>query len=89
MEAVAYSNFRKSLKDYFKQVNDNSEPLIVTNKNPEDNVVVISKEDYDAIMETLTVNSNDYLMQKLARGDKQFKAGGVKQHELIEDDDND
>ncbi len=89
MEAVAYSNFRKSLKDYFKQVNDNSEPLIVTNKNPEDNVVVISKEDYDAIMETLTVNSNDYLMQKLARGDKQFKAGGFKQHELIEDDDND
>ena len=62
MEAVAYSNFRKSLKDYFKQVNDNSEPLIVTNKNPEDNVVVMSKEDYDAIMETLTVNSNDYLI---------------------------
>lgn len=78
MEAVAYSNFRKSLKDYFKQVNDNSEPLIVTNKNPEDNVVVMSKEDYDAIMETLTVNSNDYLMQKLARGDEQFKADEFK-----------
>lgn len=89
MEAVAYSNFRKGLKDYFKQVNDNSEPLIVTNKNPEDNVVVMSKDDYDAIMETLTVNSNDYLMQKIARGDKQFKAGEFKQHELIEDDDND
>lgn len=90
MEAVAYSNFRKSLKDYFKQVNSNSEPLIVTNKNPEENVVVMSKEDYDAIMETLTINSNDYLMQKIARGDQQFKAGEFKQHELIEDDgDND
>ena len=50
MEAVAYSNFRKDLKDYFKKVNTNSEPLIVTNKEPEDNVVVMSKDDYDAIM---------------------------------------
>ncbi|MBB1078711.1 type II toxin-antitoxin system Phd/YefM family antitoxin [Limosilactobacillus sp. STM2_1] len=86
MKAIAYSNFRKSLKDYFKQVNNNSEPLIVTNKNPEENVVVISKEDFDAIMETLTINSNDYLMQKIARGDQQFKAGKFSQHELIEDD---
>lgn len=88
MEAVAYSNFRKSLKDYFKQVNDNSEPLIVTNKDPEDNVVVMSKEDYDAIMETLTINSNDYLMKKIVRGEKQFKSGQFKQHELIEENDN-
>lgn len=49
----------------------------------------MSKEDYDVIMETLSINSNDYLMQKIARGDKQFKAGKFKQHELIEDDDND
>ena len=89
MEAVAYSNFRKDLKDYFKRVNADSEPLIVTNKDTEDNVVVMSKEDYDAIMETLSINSNDYLTQKIARGDKQFKAGKFKQHELIEDDDND
>ena len=32
MDAVNYSNFRKNLKHYFKQVNDDSEPLIVTNK---------------------------------------------------------
>lgn len=89
MEAVAYSNFRKDLKDYFKMVNTNSEPLIVTNKEPEDNVVVMSKDDYDAIMETLSINSNDYLMEKLARGDKQFKAGKFKQHELVEDENND
>lgn len=90
MEAIAYSNFRKSLKDYFKQVNNNSEPLIVTNKDPEENVVVMSKDDYDAIMETLRINSNNYLLQKIARGDQQFKTGKFKKHELIEDyNDND
>ena len=89
MEAVAYSNFRKGLKDYFRKINADSEPLIVTNKNPEDNVVVMSKEDYDVIMETLNINANDYLMQKIARGNKQFKNGEFKQHELIEDDDHD
>lgn len=87
MEAVAYSNFRKSLKDYFKKVNADSEPLIVTNKQPEDNVVIMSKDDYDAIMETLNINSNDYLMKKIARGDKQFKDHQFTKHDLIEEDD--
>lgn len=74
MKAVLYSNFRKNLKRYFKQVNNDREPLIVANKNPEDNIVIMSKEDYDSIIETLTINSNDYLMDKLARGDRQLKA---------------
>lgn len=85
MDAVAYSNFRKDLKGYFKKVNENSEPLIVTNKNSADNVVVLGKDDYDAIMETLAINNNKYLMDKLARGDKQFHNGQFKHHDLIED----
>lgn len=89
MEAVAYSNFRKSLKDYFKQVNSNSEPLIVTNKDSADNVVIMSKSDYDAIMETLSINSNDYLMQKIAKGDQEFAEGNFRTHELLEDSDDD
>lgn len=89
MEAVVYSNFRKKLKEYFKQVNENSEAIIVTNKNPDDNVVVMSKDDYDAIMETLAINNNDYLMKKISRGDAQFKKKTFKQHELIEETNND
>ncbi len=89
MEAVAYSNFRKDLKSFFKQVNRNNEPLIVTNKHTDDNVVVMSKADYDAIIETLTINNNHYLMKKLAKGDEQFKHGHFKTHELIEDNTND
>lgn len=72
MEAVTYSSFRQDLKNYLKQVNQDSEPLIVTNKKAEDNVVVISKDDYDAMVETMRIMSNPALMAKIKRGDKQF-----------------
>lgn len=87
MEAVNYSNFRKNLKTYFKQVNDDSEPLIVTNKNPDDNVVVLSKDEYDSLIETLEIQSNKYLMNKINRGRKQVSEGKVFKHKLIDPDD--
>lgn len=86
MDAVNYSNFRQHLKDYFKKVNDDSEPLIVTNKNPEDNVVVLSKDEYDALTETLKIESNKYVMDKIKRGEKQVAAGKAEQHQLIDPD---
>ncbi len=49
MEAVAYSNFRQNLKSYMKQVNEDADTLIVTSKDIEDTVVVLSKRDYDAM----------------------------------------
>ena len=84
MEAVAYSNFRQNLRSYMKQVNEDADTLIVTNKNVEDTVVVLSKRDYDSMQETLRVLSNDYVMGKLRRGDHQFSEGNFKTHELIE-----
>jgi antitoxin YefM len=86
MDAVNYSNFRKRLKDYFKQVNENSEPLIVTNKDPEDNVVILSKDEYDSLMETLSVQSNSYLMNKINVGKKEVKNKQLSEHKLIEPD---
>lgn len=87
MEAVAYSNFRQNLRHYMKQVNDDAEPLIVTSKNVEDTIVVLSKRDYDSMKETLRIMSNDYLMDKIKRGDQQFKAGNFQIHDLLEVED--
>ncbi|EEJ71553.1 type II toxin-antitoxin system Phd/YefM family antitoxin [Lactobacillus ultunensis] len=78
MDAVNYSNFRKNLKTYFRQVNDNSEPLIVINKNHKNNVVVLSKNEYDSLMETLSIQSNEYLMDKIKRGREQVSLGKIK-----------
>lgn len=64
MEAVAYSNFRQNLRSYMKQVNEDAETLIVTSKDVEDTVVVLSKRDYDSMQETLRTLSNNYVMEK-------------------------
>lgn len=83
MEATTYSNFRKSLKFYMKQVNVNAEPLIVTNKDSDDNVVVIGKNDYDSLMETMHIMEDKALYAKIKRGQHQL-SGKTNYHELIE-----
>lgn len=65
--AVAYTNFRKDLKSYLRQVNDDADMLLVTNKDERDNVVVMSASDYDSLMETLRVYQNSYLHDKVQR----------------------
>lgn len=84
MEVVAYSNFRQNLRSYMRQVNEDAETLIVTSKNVEDTVVVLSKRDYDSMQETLRTLSNNYVMEKIRRGDEQFSKGAFKTHDLIE-----
>ena len=64
MEATNYSDFRRNLKHYMSQVNEDAEPLLVTAKDDDDNVVVMSKHDFDAIEETLYLLSNPKLMAK-------------------------
>lgn len=84
MEAVVYSNFRNNLKDYMKKVNDEYEPLMVVNKNPDENIVVLSKENWDSIQETLRLMNNDYLAEKVASGMEQVRRKKTIQRELLE-----
>lgn len=84
VEAVAYSNFRQNLRNYMKQVNEDADALIVTTKDVDDTVVVLSKRDYDSMQETLRVLSNNYVMDKIRRGDQQFSEGNFETHELLE-----
>lgn len=75
MEAVVYSNFRNNLKHYMKQVNDELEPLVVVNKNSDDNVVVVSKSEWDSMQETLRIMCNEYLSNKVLSGLEEFRQG--------------
>ncbi|BCP60982.1 type II toxin-antitoxin system Phd/YefM family antitoxin [Streptococcus suis] len=86
MEAIVYSHFRNHLKDYMKKVNDEFEPLVVVNKNPEEDIVVLSKSEWDSLQETLAVARNAYLSQKVLRGMAQVKAGQTQEQNLIEAD---
>ena len=87
MEAVVYSNFRNNLKNYMKKVNDEYEPLMVVNKNPDENIVVLSKENWDSIQETIRLMNNDYLSDKVLSGMEPVKQKKVVQRQLLEVED--
>lgn len=75
MEAVVYSTFRNHLKDYMKKVNDEFEPLVVVNKNPDEDIVVLSKSEWDSLQETLRIAQNKELSDKVLRGIQEVKQG--------------
>ena len=81
--AVAYTNFRRDLKSYLRRVNDDADMLLVTNKDPHDNVVVMSADDYESLMETLRVYQNPGLFDKVRRGMAQVRSGAAATHDLV------
>ena len=83
MLAVNYSGLRYKLKEYCDRVTDEGETVIVTRKE-EKNVVIMSLDEYNKIMKALR---NDEYLAKLDRGFAQLENGTCRQHELIEDTD--
>ena len=83
MNAVNYSELRKKLKDYFDQVYDDHEPLIVTRKNNQ-NIVLLSIEEYNALIETNYLLANIHNSKRLLRSLEKSRHGEVLKKDLIE-----
>lgn len=83
MLAVNYTNLRDHMKNYMDQVTDDFETLIVTRKNNK-NVVMMSEEAYNNLMENAYVMGNkanyDWLMESKA----QLENGNCASHSLSE-----
>ena len=58
-----------------KKVNDEFDPLMVVNKNPDEDIVVISKSEWNSIQETLRIAQNKELSDKILRGMARIRAG--------------
>ena len=76
MLAVNYSTIRNNLKDYCDKVTDDYETVIVTRKN-EKNVVIISLEEYNNMMENLYIMSNRKNYERLMESRRQIEKGAV------------
>ena len=85
MLAVNYTNLRENMKTYMDMVTDDYETMIVTRKDNK-NVVMISEEAYNNLMENAYIMSNkanyDWLMESKA----QLEKGKFSAHNLIEVD---
>ncbi len=81
MFAVNYTNLRENLKDCMDKVTDDYETMIVTRKNRK-NVVMLSEETYNNLMENLYVTGSkrnyDWLMESKA----QLEQGNFSSHKL-------
>ncbi|HSW58208.1 MAG TPA: type II toxin-antitoxin system Phd/YefM family antitoxin [Dehalococcoidales bacterium] len=78
MLAANPSDIRKNLKDYMDKVVDDNEPLIITRPGGRD-VVMLSKEEYDNIIENIHVLGNKANREWLLLGKKQAEAGNLKE----------
>lgn len=58
-----------------KKVNDAFEPLTEVNKNPDEDIVVFSKSEWDSIQETMRIAQNKELSDKILRGMDKIRAG--------------
>ena len=86
MLAVNYTNLRDNMKHYMDQVTDDYETMIVTRKNNK-NVVILSEETYNNLMENVYVMGNKANYDCLMESKAQLENGHCATHELIEVDD--
>ncbi len=84
MQAVSYSDARKNLKHYLDDVYNNHDPLIITRKNNE-NVVVLSLDDYNSISETHFLLSNEHNKSHLLKSLESARSNKVIKKDLIEE----
>jgi len=87
MLAVNYTNLRDNMKMYMDKVTDDYETMIVTRKDNK-NVVMISEESYNNLMENIYVMGNKENYDWLMKGKTQLESGQCAVHELVEVEDN-
>ena len=86
MLAVNFTNLRDNMKHYMDQVTDDYETMIVTRKNNK-NVVILSEETYNNLMENVYVMGNKANYDWLMESKTQLENGHCATHGLIEVED--
>lgn len=84
MDAINYTDLRQNLKARLDRVYKDHEPLIITRKHNE-NVVLISLDDYNSLTETQYLLSTEKNREHLVRSLKDARSGKTVKGELIEE----
>ncbi len=84
MEVTSYTNFRQQLKSYLDKVRNDHKPLVVTSANAED-VVVMSKADFESMEETFYLLKSPANASRLLKGIEDYNKGLGTERGLIEE----
>lgn len=83
MLTMPYTTFRNNMKDTMRRIHDDADVMLVTNRDPADNVVVMGQDDYESLMETLRVQSNPDLTRRVLSGMRQSSDGTEEEYEEL------
>ena len=78
MQAIIYTEARNKLNKIIDKVNENSEPYVIVGSKGRKDAVLISKDDYDNLMENLYILSNPKWVKSIERGLDDLKKGKKK-----------
>ncbi len=84
MNVCTYTDLREHLKERLDEVNQTKVPLLVTRQNGAP-AVVLDKDEYDAMMETLHLLRSPANAERLLRSIAQAEAGEAKPRGLSEE----
>ena len=83
MKAANYTEFRTGLKKFLDDVENNNETLIIK-RGTGKGTVLLSLEEYNAIIETMHLLSSKSNADRLYESINQMKAGKIVRENLIE-----
>lgn len=78
MQAVIYTEARNKLNKIIDKVNENNEPYLVVGSKGRKDAVIISKEDYDNMVENLYILGNQQWVKSIKKGLKELDEGKGK-----------
>ena len=84
MQIATYTTFRQHLKSFLDKVLTDHSPLYVTRANGEE-VVVLSKADYDSMQETFYLLRSPNNASRLLKGIEEYEKGLGDEKNLIEE----
>lgn len=84
MKIVSFSEARNSLKTVLDRVVEDADYTIVTRRDADD-VVVMSLESFNSLMETVHLLKSPANAAHLARSISQFKQGKAVERDLLDD----
>lgn len=84
MNALTYTAARQRLAELMKTVNSDHTQIHVTQKDGDD-IIIMSKADYDAMQETMYLMSSPRNAQRLHESIAEFEAGHGLEKSLVEE----
>ena len=82
MQAIIYTEARNKLNKIIDKVHENSEPYLIVGTKGRKDTVLISKEDYDNMIENLYILSNPKWVKSINKGLKELEEGKGKKIDI-------